>query len=160
MPGESVSPVIRANSWVSGGTWGTTSNSSTRSQFSVVWLCELVGKMGPDEMNDSEISVVNEIRYRKSMTRISVLIGTCFTLLIVLAASFIQSRISQDQYDQVQQSQARQGQAVEEKLCTTLEGLRSLTPPAGNPSSNPSRAYLQEQHNRLAELSTDIGCKG
>lgn len=39
IPGESVSPVIRADSWTA-GTWGTTSSSAVRSQFTVVWLCE------------------------------------------------------------------------------------------------------------------------
>lgn len=38
--GESVSPVIRADNWISAGTWGTTSSSAVRSQFTVVWLCE------------------------------------------------------------------------------------------------------------------------
>ena len=37
--GESVSPVIRADAWTA-STWGTTSSSTIRSQFSVIWLCE------------------------------------------------------------------------------------------------------------------------
>lgn len=37
--GESVSPVIRADNWTA-GTWGTTSSSAVRSQFTVIWLCE------------------------------------------------------------------------------------------------------------------------
>jgi hypothetical protein len=104
--------------------------------------------------------VIDEITYRKSMVRIGVLISVCFILLIVLTASFIVTRLGQDQFDQVQKSQQKQGQIIEQKLCTTLEGLKSLKPPLGNPASNPSRAYLQEQHDKLAQLSVDIGCKG
>jgi hypothetical protein len=42
-----------------------------------------------------------------------------------------------------QSAQRRSGQLVEQKLCATLDSLRSLQPPPGNPASNPSRAYEQ-----------------
>jgi hypothetical protein len=109
---------------------------------------------------EEELIVLSELKYRKSMVRISILIGTCFVLLIVLTASFIVTRIGQEQFDRVQQAQEKQGQTVEQRLCDTLEGLRSLQPPSGDPGSNPSRAYLQEEHAKLSELSVDVGCKG
>lgn len=112
------------------------------------------------EFEAAERRVVDDIQYRRSMARIGILIGVCFTILIALTVSFIATKVSQDQFDQVQQSQAKQGEVVEQKLCTTLEGLRSLKPPVGDPSSNPSRGYLQKQHDKLAQLSDDIGCKG
>lgn len=54
--------------------------------------------------------------------------------------------------------QEQQGRVIEQKLCTTLSKLAALTPPAGDPTQNPSRAYLQNQHQTLAELGPDVGC--
>jgi len=55
--------------------------------------------------------------------------------------------------------QQQQGRVVERKLCTTLGRLAALKPPPGNPQTNPSRAYLQRQHDVLAQLGGDVGCR-
>jgi hypothetical protein len=107
----------------------------------------------------SNLSVIDEIRYRRSMVRLGILIGSCFVLLVVLIASFIITKISQDKLNSIQQAERSQGVVVEQKLCTTLNSLRDLKPPPGDPVSNPSRAYLQQQHDKLAQLSVDVGCK-
>lgn len=104
-------------------------------------------------------AVIDEIRYRRSMVRLGILIGACFVLLVVLIASFVITKIGQDRFNTIQQNERKQGLVVEQKLCTTLNSLRDLKPPPGNPVSNPSRAYLQEQHDKLAQLSVDVGCK-
>jgi len=43
-------------------------------------------------------------------------------------------------------------------LCATFGKLGQLHPPAGNPATNPSRAYLQGQARVLDELGADLGC--
>lgn len=53
----------------------------------------------------------------------------------------------------------RAGTELEAKLCTTFSRLAVLQPPAGDPATNPSRAYLQGQHEQLVELGRDLGCK-
>jgi hypothetical protein len=55
---------------------------------------------------------------------------------------------------------AREVQAatIEAKICATLHALAALKPPAGNPATNPSRKYLQVQHDTIADLSTDLRC--
>jgi hypothetical protein len=55
--------------------------------------------------------------------------------------------------------QQHQGQVIEEKLCSTIGGIAELKPPPGNPATNPSRAFDQALHAKLAELGPDIGCK-
>lgn len=55
-------------------------------------------------------------------------------------------------------AQQRAGELVEQKLCATLGKLAALTPPAGNPATNPSRAYEQELHATLDQLGPDIHC--
>jgi len=59
-----------------------------------------------------------------------------------------------------QASQQRQGEQLEQRLCTTLQREAALKPPAGSPAGNPSRAYEQAQHAILAQLGPDIGCGG
>lgn len=49
---------------------------------------------------------------------------------------------------------------VEAKLCSTFGSLYADQPPAGDPATNPSRAYLQELHTRLGEVLPDLGCPG
>ena len=61
---------------------------------------------------------------------------------------------------QEQAAQQRQGAVLEAKLCTSLDRLASLKPPAGNPASNPARAFDQEQQAVLAQLGPDVGCGG
>jgi hypothetical protein len=61
---------------------------------------------------------------------------------------------------QEQAAQQRQGQLLEQKLCTSLGRLAALKPPPGNPASNPSRAFDDEQHAVLAQLGPDVGCRG
>jgi hypothetical protein len=59
--------------------------------------------------------------------------------------------------EQAMQQQA--GAILGQKLCTTFGKLAANKPPAGNPRTNPSRAYDQNQHAILDELGTDLGCK-
>jgi len=59
-----------------------------------------------------------------------------------------------------QAAQRRQGAVLEQRLCTTLGRLAALKPPRGDPASNPSRAFEDEQHAVLAQLGPDVGCKG
>lgn len=59
-----------------------------------------------------------------------------------------------------QAAQQRSAAAVGAKLCTMGAKLAALVPPPGNPLTNPSRAYLQEQAAVLAGLGPDLGCKG
>lgn len=58
-----------------------------------------------------------------------------------------------------QVSQQRADALLGQRLCMTFGRLAALKPPAGNPATNPSRAYLQAQHDTLAQLGTDLGCK-
>jgi hypothetical protein len=57
-----------------------------------------------------------------------------------------------------QAAQEQQGRRELAALCTTFARLTALKPPPGSATANPSRAYLQEQHATLAEVSTDLGC--
>ena len=57
-----------------------------------------------------------------------------------------------------QAAQRQQGQAVERKLCATFGKLAALKPPPGSPVTNPSRAYLQQEHAALAQIGIDLGC--
>jgi hypothetical protein len=60
-------------------------------------------------------------------------------------------------HEQVLQQQA--GAVLERKLCTTFGKLAANKPPAGNPRTNPSRAYDQNNHAILDQLGADFGCK-
>lgn len=96
-----------------------------------------------------------------------------FALSVALSvASFLagvnyyhrQAAAQQHQAVTEQKAQQRQGELIEQRLCTTLAplaGLATLRPPAGNPTDNPSRAYEQQQAAKLAplaQLGPDLGC--
>jgi hypothetical protein len=65
--------------------------------------------------------------------------------------------LAAEQHAQAEQQAA--GAALERKLCTTFGKLAANRPPAGNPATNPSRAYDQNQHAILDQLGDDLGCK-
>jgi hypothetical protein len=56
-------------------------------------------------------------------------------------------------------AQQHQGELVERKICTTMAHLAALKPPAGNPVTNPSRAFDQNLHSALDGLGFDLGCR-
>lgn len=60
--------------------------------------------------------------------------------------------------ERTRDAQQQQGRQIEHRLCTTLGQLAALKPPPGDPATNPSRGYLQHQHDVLAALGTDVGC--
>lgn len=71
------------------------------------------------------------------------------------------SQLAEQRHEEAEQEaeQRRAGVLLSEKLCLTFGKLAALEPPPGNPKTNPSRAYLQAQHDTLAQLGTDLGCK-
>ena len=90
-----------------------------------------------------------------------------FAIAVILAASGLfwinhevhasQAAIQASQHrEQVMQQQQRQ--VILRALCTTFGELAALKPPAGDPVTNPSRAYEQSLHARLDQLGTDLGC--
>lgn len=88
--------------------------------------------------------------------RLAVATLICLNLALTFAGYFWLAH----QANSTRTAQQQAGQLVEAKLCTTLGKLAGLRPPPGDPRANPSRAYLQAQHAALAELGTDLGCKG
>ena len=93
-------------------------------------------------------------------------IGLLVLTLVVgganLLAGYLEVQASQSAIQAAQHReqvlQQRAGAILGEKLCTTFGKLAALKPPAGNPKTNPSRAYLQGQHDTLDEIGVDLGC--
>lgn len=83
--------------------------------------------------------------------------------LLVAGANLLWTSHAVNAYQSSQRQQAaaqqHQGAMIEAKLCQTLDRLAALRPPAGNPRTNPSRAFDQQVHATLDELGPDIGCK-
>ena len=90
--------------------------------------------------------------------------ASLFVLMFALAAvnlfwSWHLATASQAAQRAGQTAAQRQSAMVERKICTTMSRLAALRPPAGNPATNPSRAYLQGEHDTLVQLGTDLGCR-
>ena len=60
-------------------------------------------------------------------------------------------------HEQAMQQQDRR--AILRALCMTFTELAVLKPPAGDPRTNPSRAFEQAEHATLDEIGGDLGCK-
>lgn len=56
-------------------------------------------------------------------------------------------------------ARAKAGLLIEAKLCSTFGRLAALKPPPGDPKTNPSRAFLQDEHATLVQLGDDLGCR-
>ena len=79
------------------------------------------------------------------------------TLALVMAAAAL--LIAVHYFVSTQAAERRSGQLLERKLCQTFGKLAANRPPAGNPLTNPSRAYDQRNHADLVQLGGDLGCK-
>jgi hypothetical protein len=73
------------------------------------------------------------------------------------ARSQARAVLAAEQREQAEQRAA--AAAVEAKLCRSFAKLAANKPPSGNPATNPSREYDQNNHAILDELGPDIGCK-
>lgn len=85
---------------------------------------------------------------------LAVVCGFVIVALAITGSYFI----TQAEIHSAQQAQQAQGQMFETNLCHTLNTLKAQKPPVGNPKTNPSRAFDQEQHQALAQLAADVGC--
>ena len=54
--------------------------------------------------------------------------------------------------------QRQQGQRIERQLCLVVVRQAVRQPPPGNPAANPSRAYLQGEHQTWADMASILGC--
>lgn len=57
-----------------------------------------------------------------------------------------------------QAAQRRQGEQELRTLCATFGKAAALKPPAGDPRTNPSRAYLQGEHVVWTAVVADLHC--
>jgi hypothetical protein len=94
---------------------------------------------------------------RKAMAYFA-LLNIAFFLLGFLWLGHIQNVNHASQVSQ-QTAQRKADQTVERKICHTLNALAANQPPPGNPATNPSRQYDQNNHNILDQLGPDMGCK-
>lgn len=101
----------------------------------------------------------------KDMTRgarlgLAIVLGL---ILIVCAANlwayFAQFETFRSSYNQLRAQQIAESKVLGLRLCSTLDQLSALKPPAGSPTANPSRAYEQQLHAVLAQLGVDVGCQ-
>src|ERR1700735_4473219 len=64
----------------------------------------------------------------------------CGLLVIALAVGGSYA-VTNARIDQAQSDSAKAAQVSEAHLCTTLNSLKALKPPPGDPKTNPSRAF-------------------
>jgi hypothetical protein len=79
-------------------------------------------------------------------------------LVIIGVAIGVSFFVTQEQITAAKNASAAQSSQFEAHLCRTLDTVKALQPPPGNPNTNPSRAYDQQEHAALAQLAADLGC--
>ena len=78
---------------------------------------------------------------------------------IIIAMALLGSYfVTQTEINNAKNASANAAQMSEAHLCKTLNALKALKPPPGNPETNPSRAFDVQQHDVLAQLAADLGC--
>lgn len=92
-------------------------------------------------------------------TLVRIIIAMVIVAVFNAAATLFIVSTVQHQIEATRQQQQHQGQVTERKICTSLDALANVSPPPGNPGSNPSRAYEQQLHNILSQLGPDLGCR-
>lgn len=108
------------------------------------------------------------------MNRRRSIIALAGLAFLLLAANFLftaryvnSSRAAQQHQEQEfqaaekrqQEAAAKAGAEALEKVCGSFAKLAALQPPAGDPATNPSRAFDQQQHAILVGLGPDLGCR-
>lgn len=86
---------------------------------------------------------------------IGIILAIIFVAVLNAGISVAIAATIQNRYDTAKVQQQQQGQIVFQKLCTTLNSLHADNPPS---NTGQSAAYLQDLHNRLGELATDLKC--
>jgi hypothetical protein len=83
-------------------------------------------------------------------------------ILVVILVAILNAGVSaslalsiQSKYASEQASQQKQSKVIYSNICKTLISLHEDSPPSGN---QPARAYLQDLHERLGELASDLKC--
>lgn len=105
---------------------------------------------------------VSSIRKSRSLYGFISRLVSVLMLAVVLNAAVTVGIVAyfRSQIYETNHRQQQQGLLVEDRLCVSLDKLAALKPPSGNPDTNPSRAFEQEQHKILSELGPDIHCPG
>jgi hypothetical protein len=105
---------------------------------------------------------------RRSLIARDVAIILLLLLNFVFTARYVNTSRAAEQRQQAafvaaekrqQEAAARAGTVIVRKLCTSFGELAELKPPAGNPKTNPSRRFEQQQHATLDEIGPDLGCR-
>jgi hypothetical protein len=97
-------------------------------------------------------------RQKLDRTLVGIVLAIIFVAIVNAGISVALATSIQDKYNAERIQQTQQSQVVFTHLCTTLESLHADNPPSGSAINNPSRAYLQELHDRLGELASDLKC--
>lgn len=83
-------------------------------------------------------------------------VGTIMILTVAIGGSYY---LSLQQQKSQRQEQLTQGIKELSGICHTLDQIAALKPPAGDPTTNPSRAYEQKFHETIIQLRPDLGCQ-
>jgi hypothetical protein len=79
--------------------------------------------------------------------------------LCIAAAIFLNGLFTVWSIRNYQNAQQAQGVIIDRKLCADVSTMSNIKPPAGPPSTNPSRAYEQAEHRAWSGLRDALGCK-
>src|SRR6202041_3573701 len=79
-----------------------------------------------------------------------------FLFFLTVALSVAAFLAAVQRGDATQAASHHAGEVLEHKLCMTFGRLAALTPPPGNPETNPSRGYEQGEHAVLDQIGPDL----
>jgi hypothetical protein len=92
------------------------------------------------------------------------MVAICAILVVAFSYGYTSWAVhaSNAHFNRVEQMQREQGEAVEAKLCATLEAQSKLAPPAAigtpSPTGQALIEYLRGEHDNNVALGKDLGC--
>ena len=117
----------------------------------------LAGEAEAREARDEQLAAYGK-RNRRLLLAAAVLLAMVAALAAVAVSNALTARDASIRANRAQAAASAVAAADKRRLCVSFGDLAARRPPAGNPRTSLSRAYLDGQYETLLRIAAAIGC--